>query len=128
MKLRIRGDSLRLRLMRGEVDAMARAGAVEETIHFAPDAALVYRLEASDEVERPVATFDGRRLCVVLPRAAVAHWAGSDEVGIRAGQAIAGERQLTILVEKDFACLTPREDEDESDMYDHPGAADGASC
>ncbi len=24
------------------------------------------------------------------------------------------------LVEKDFACLAPREDEDETDMYPHP--------
>ncbi len=27
---------------------------------------------------------------------------------------------LSILVEKDFACLAPREDEDETDMYPHP--------
>ena len=27
---------------------------------------------------------------------------------------------LKILVEKDFACLAPREGEDETDMYPHP--------
>jgi hypothetical protein len=30
---------------------------------------------------------------------------------------------LKILVEKDFACLAPREGEDESDMFPHPKAA-----
>jgi hypothetical protein len=35
---------------------------------------------------------------------------------------------LGILVEKDFACLAPREGEDESDMYPHPEAKQGESC
>ena len=35
--------------------------------------------------------------------------------------------KLRILVEKDFVCLTGREDEDESDMYPHP-KADEQSC
>jgi hypothetical protein len=35
--------------------------------------------------------------------------------------------KLTILVEKDFACLTPREGEDESDMFPNPDD-DGAKC
>ncbi len=34
---------------------------------------------------------------------------------------------LDILVEKDFACLTKREGEDESDMYPHPEAG-AQSC
>ena len=37
-----------------------------------------------------------------------------------------GEK-LTILVEKDFVCLTGRDDEDESDMYPHPSAGE-KSC
>ncbi len=44
------------------------------------------------------------------------------------GRIVAGEQRLddgallSILVEKDFACLAPREGEDDSDMYAHPEA------
>ena len=47
--------------------------------------------------------------------------------------AIAGEQRLddgallTLLVEKDFACLAPRPGEDESDMFPHP-EADAGRC
>ena len=34
---------------------------------------------------------------------------------------------LKILVEKDFVCLTGRDDEDESDMFPHPEAG-SRSC
>ena len=34
--------------------------------------------------------------------------------------------KLAILVEKDFACLAPREGEDESDMFPHPDAGSSA--
>ena len=33
----------------------------------------------------------------------------------------------TILVEKDFQCLAPREGEDESDMFPHPDG-DSTTC
>ena len=53
---------------------------------------------------------------------------------LRMDQVGEGEQQhdngdvLSILVEKDFACLAPREGEDESDMFPHPGAEQGESC
>ena len=37
-----------------------------------------------------------------------------------------GEK-LSILIEKDFACLAPRAGEDEADMYPHPNV-DSAEC
>lgn len=47
MKLRIKGNSLRLRVSRSEVAKLLKGQRVEETIHFAPQSAapLSYALE-----------------------------------------------------------------------------------
>jgi hypothetical protein len=46
MKLRIRGDNMRLRLKRGEVDQLAAGISIVEATHF-PNAVLTYRLDVS---------------------------------------------------------------------------------
>jgi len=48
-------------------------------------------------------------------------------VSIAASQILDEGDQLSILVEKDFACLAPREGEDETDMYPNPKAGE-ESC
>ncbi len=46
---------------------------------------------------------------------------GIDRAGIdRGDETLDDGDALKILVEKDSACLTPREGEDESDMFLHP--------
>lgn len=125
MKLRIRGDSLRLRLARGEVEHLAETGEVRETIHFGARA-LDYALRCA-ELDQPRAQFEAEAIIVELPRAAALAWARSDQVGIEAEQPLA-EGVLRLLIEKDFKCLAPREGEDDSDAFPHPGAATGASC
>lgn len=125
MKLRIRGDSLRLRLTRGEVRALRETGSVTETIHFGASA-LHYELRSAD-VDTPVAAFDGGHIVVSLPRAQANAWADGDDVGISAEQAL-DEASLALLIEKDFRCLAPREGEEDVDAFPHPGAESGASC
>lgn len=125
MKLRIRGDSLRLRLTRGEVRQLRETGRVVETTHFG-DAELSYQLLAAD-VPSPVARFDGGSIVVSLPRTQAEAWADSEQVGITATQAVA-HGSLALLIEKDFRCLAPREGEDDSDAFPHPGVESGASC
>ena len=46
--------------------------------------------------------------------------ASTEQVSIAANEALDDGDSLKILVERDFACLAPREDEDESDMFPHP--------
>jgi len=125
MKLRIRGDSLRLRLTRTEVERLHAHGEVVETIHFGPRQ-LDYVLRRA-AVDSPRASFVGDRIEVALPEARAHAWATSDEVGIEAEQALP-EGQLRLLIEKDFQCLAPREGEDDSDAFPHPATASGASC
>jgi hypothetical protein len=118
VKLRVRGNSLRLRLTRPEVSAIGRGERIEETVTFAPGERLVYALECGGgEVG---ARFAGGRITVSVPAATAAAWSASDRVGIEAEQAVEAGVALRILIEKDFACLTAREGEDDTDAFPNP--------
>lgn len=61
-------------------------------------------------------------LTVRVPPMDVNQWAESERVSIRSEQDLGNGELLHILIEKDFACLAPREGEDETDMYPNPNA------
>lgn len=122
MKLRIKDNSIRLRLTRTEVETAKSEGIVSGRTRFSDGAEFEYLLEASPASVAPAAIFDGGRLIVRLPAETVEHWADSEQVTIRSEQPLEDAATLGIIVEKDFACLSPREDEDESDLYEHPDA------
>lgn len=115
MKLRIKGDSLRLRLTRGEVGQLAATGKISVDMHLA-DARLTYALNSDPDSQQFLAVFSESCLTVSLPESMVQQWADTDKVSLR-GQ----HGPLQILVEKDFSCLQPREGEDDADAFPHPG-------
>ena len=122
MKLRIRDNSIRLRLMRGEVDALKRDGIVSAHTDFPGGRTLGYRLESSPASVTPEAFLSAAEITVRVPETMALAWASTEQVSISGEQQLVGGGTLQILVEKDFACLAPREGEDESDMYPHPKA------
>lgn len=128
MKLRILNNSIRLRLTRTEVDTLQEEGLVKAHTDFPGDRDFHYVVEASPAVVKAGAFFSDRIMTVRLPDTTVRNWATTDEVSISASQLLDGGETLSILVEKDFHCLAPRDGEDESDMYPHPQAGDGESC
>lgn len=121
MKLRIKGPSLRLRLTQGEVRALAETGRIEDEVPFGGGTRLVYRLSRDAAATRISASFAGGLLEVRLPEALAREWCASQEVTL-AGIQEAASPALRITVEKDFACLAPRTDEDESDNFPHPNS------
>jgi hypothetical protein len=124
VKLRIKGDSLRLRLSQGEMRALAERGEVQDRIAFPGGAALTYRLRATQSSSEISASYANNIIDILLPRALSERWSGTDLVTLSASQAIpAGE--LHVVLEKDWACLAPREGEDESDSFPHPEAGQG---
>ena len=121
MKLRIRGDSMRMRLKRGEVDQLAAGISIVEAIHF-PNAVLTYRLDISTD-SAISATFDNGNLSVSLPQSKVVDWASTDQVSLFAEQTVPGSNTLSLLIEKDFKCLEPghhRACQDDEDTFPHP--------
>lgn len=122
MKLRIRGNSIRLRLLRGEVEQFGKTGRVEETIRFgvSPQTHLTYVLEFDRRAPNISAHFADNRITVKIPDAAARAWVASDEISLRDEHPIDGEIVLTILIEKDFVCLERKDDPDNADAFPHP--------
>lgn len=94
-------------------------GRLAAQVSFPDGRALVYALQAvqTDGVNARLGDAD---LVVEVPSEALRDWADSDQVSIAAELPLGGPDILTVLVEKDYACLTPRAGEDESDMFAHP--------
>lgn len=126
MKIRIRDNSIRLRLSRGEVDAVRADNVVSSRTAFPGEQAFTYTLESSPACVNPVASFANNEIKVRLPESEVERWSTTEQVSIRGDQLLEDGANLAILVEKDFACLAPRDGEDESDLYVHPNAHTGA--
>jgi hypothetical protein len=128
MKLRIKGNSLRLRLTRGEVQQLADVGAVEEQVVFGPGQTLTYRV-ASDKVNGVItAAYDKNIIEIRVPAATAREWCGTDVVSLSHSQRLPAD-ELRLVIEKDFACLSPRQGEDDSDNFPHPQAGSAqAKC
>ncbi len=120
MKLRIRDNSLRLRLTRGEVDLLRDEGIIAARTEFPGGRHFEYVVESSPASVKPGAFLSASVITVRLPEAVVRAWANSEQVSISDEMLLDDGEKLGILVEKDFACLAPREGEDESDMFPNP--------
>jgi hypothetical protein len=117
MKLRIRGNSLRLRLTQSEVKKIAQGAAVKEAIHFLNGVELHYILAPEEKSSIVNAQFIDHQIIVGLPKEMAKKWATSSQISIKHE-----ENKFSILIEKDFMCLKERqnEKEDESDMFENP--------
>lgn len=120
MKLRIKGNSLRLRILRSEMAHLIRAGRIAETVHFAPenDAKLTYALEHSAAITEMSVRYRPQEVTVMLPTVEARRWSRSDEVGFYRDFTVRGE-VLAVLVEKDFACLDGS-DADNEGAFENP--------
>ena len=127
MKLRIKGPTLRLRLAQGEVQALLDEGVVEERVPFGAGGTLVYRLRRDAAAGEITATFRNGVVEVLVPERNAREWCTTQLVTLAREQPLP-DGALRISLEKDFACLAPREGEDESDNFPHPEAGSGKSC
>jgi hypothetical protein len=127
VKLRIKGDSLRLRLSQGEMRALAEQGEVEDRVSFPGGAGLRYRLRVDGNGTVISASYAQNLIDILVPRALADRWCGTELVTLSASQPLAAG-ELRLVLEKDWACLAPREGEDESDNFPHPQMGAGKTC
>jgi hypothetical protein len=127
MKLRIKGNSLRLRVSRSELARFQAGDRIEETIHFsaAPEATLTYALESASTPSPVTIQYGPREVTVVLSKDRARVWGAQSEVGVYTTLDMGPAGSLEVIVEKDFACLD-RDDGDNSDTFANPLA--GAAC
>lgn len=120
MKIRIRGNSVRIRLSRTEVDNFGKDGYVEEHTNFGGGMQLTYALQAADDATQMAASFSNGKVSMIIPRAMATEWTTTEQVGYSHNMDIGNGEQLFLLLEKDFKCIDSSVNEDQSDNYDNP--------
>jgi hypothetical protein len=122
MKLRLKGNSIRLRLGRSEVRRMRDEGIVEESTTFdiLGRQRLDYVLCTGPNLLAITASFEDGRIVVRVPSALVREWAETDQVGIESSQVGDGGCGLSILIEKDFECVEAPPGESQDDAFPNP--------
>lgn len=123
MKLRLKGNSLRLRVSRSELDRLMAGGCIEETIRFAPEpeAKLTYALESAAGVSTAIVRYRRQRITVIVDQNELQSWNEPDQVGIYTSVPVGSGEMLELIVEKDFACLDGSDEENE-DTFANPHA------
>ena len=121
MKLRIDGNSIRLRLSKSEVAHFAATGHIEDAVEFGPLSKFSYTVTAVEESTLN-SSYNPSGIQVKVPRDLAQDWAQTDRVAIAGEQPIENDRTLQILVEKDFQCLHKGTDAN-VDAYPNPQAA-----
>lgn len=106
---------------------MREVGVVTSSTGFPGGRQFNYSLESSPASVNPAAFYSDNQITVRLPETLVLAWVTTEQVSIAGDQVLDDGQTLSVLVEKDFACLAPRPGEDESDMYPHP-EVDKAEC
>ncbi|RVU00645.1 hypothetical protein EOD41_11635 [Mucilaginibacter limnophilus] len=112
MKLRIKGNAIRYRLSKTDVERFAAEGRVEETINFAGQP-LKYILQQNND-DALSATYKDNVITMYMPVDMKNEWVDTEKVGFNN---TCGDLQL--LIEKDFMCLDDVA-EDQSDNFPNP--------
>lgn len=124
MKLRIRDNSIRLRLQRAEVARLHEQGCVTGTLQLGagPGDVFLYQLE-THAAAQPRVCRDGVGIMVRIPESWAAELVATDRTGFDFNVEPAPGVTVRVTVEKDFQCLVERPGEDDADGYDHPNPA-----
>ncbi len=128
MKIRIRGNSIRVRLQKQELGHLLERNQVVEQTSIG-SRTFYYAIESSDSAPTICATFNGEGILISAPREMVRNWAASEELSLY-GEQPEPTGVLKILVEKDLKCIKPRSSplwEDESDAYPNPNTSCGGT-
>lgn len=121
MKIRIKGNSVRYRLTKTDIDTLETKGIVREETHF-PLSVFSYVLRADKHAEHIEAFFADNTITISMPQAMTDEWVRTEQVGFDARLPLPNGDTLYLLLEKDFKCLDDTI-EDQSDNYDNPLAA-----
>jgi len=115
MKIRIKGNMLRYRLTKPDVEVLANTGFLQEHTRFA-NQTLTYALKRTEN-NLLTAAFENNIITLWIPATMISSLKNTDEVGFEGD-----DGALHLLVEKDFTCLDNVE-EDQSDNYPNPLAS-----
>lgn len=121
MKLRLKGNSIRLRVTRSELARLQAGERIQETIRFSapPNVTLTYVLEVVSNSQPVITVFVDQQITVSVSQDQLTSWSGEHQVGIYASLPVDETTVLEVSIEKDFACLD-LSDEDNADTFANP--------
>ncbi len=119
MKIRIKGNTIRFRLTRPEVETLCAEGHIEEKTPFAGNV-FNYAVQKRNDAYLN-ASFIGNTIILHVPANLLEGWDRNDLVGFEHRMDLGEKGSLFLLLEKDFVCLDQR-NYDQSDQYPNPKA------
>lgn len=101
MKLRIHGNSLRLRVSESDLSRLRWEGRLESWMGLGPNRRFTYSIEGSSEVDRIKALFENDSLTLLMPREWLDSWTETEN-RFESMQPIDGDQDLHIIIESDL--------------------------
>ena len=120
MKIRIKGNSIRIRLTKTEVATFCKDGIIKEETEF-DESVFTYMLRRTENQTGLLAYFENNTIRIDVPSSFTQDWYTNDIVGTRNVQTLKNGSSLLLLLEKDFVCMD-ESIEDQSDNYPNPKA------
>ncbi|GGD39251.1 DUF7009 family protein [Muriicola marianensis] len=117
MKIRIKGNSIRFRLTKSEVETLCSKGKFLEETRFKTNV-FCYAVAKTPEPGMNAA-FSELGITLYVNETWLEGWEKNEKVGFEAIESTDKGSTLHLLLEKDFVCLDRRE-EDQSDNYPNP--------
>jgi len=122
MKLRLKGNSIRLRLQRSEVARLQDEKVVSDATEFPGGPPLCYAIHVDPAVASVAIRYASERIELRVPVARATAWFAADEVTLAETLTLENGEKLLVVVEKDFKCLHAATMDDESDAFENPSA------
>jgi hypothetical protein len=124
INLRIKGNSLRLRVTPSEVKHLLRCGGIREHVQLTANFKdrLTYAVISCLSGLTTTVAYQSGNIIISMPESQLKKWADSEDVGIYADIALGNDQALSVVIEKDFACLD-RSDADNEDTFPNPNLA-----
>ncbi len=124
MKLRLKENTLRIRLSMNEVETLVGTSKISSRTTFPGSNFLETKISLKEILQAQV-YFENGCIDIALPQNMVHEWQINDQVGFQWSVSLDDGNQLSMLIEKDFRCLTGRPGEDEAGLYPNPNEAHG---
>lgn len=118
MKIRIRENSIRLRLTKSEVGKFCAEGFFERKTQF-PNGTFTYALQATDSIKAIAASISNQKIVLLISKSLTKDWYTNEKIGFEHTQQLTNGSSLYLLIEKDFVCMDTSV-EDQSDNYPNP--------
>jgi hypothetical protein len=120
MKLRLKGNFIRVRLDRRDIERLIAEGHVGDALRFGPGLEFSYAVQIGPAPhERPRASYAAGRLTIRIDPTDAEDWLAGDRVGFDHLQNVDGG-VIRVLLEKDFACIDRPAGEEADDAYAFP--------